>query len=69
MLAQKWDTTVYDRLDTFELQLEKKLSIKISNIVNKRINSEVKKVNLAIDLRVDKWKEGITSDVDILSSK
>ncbi|KAH3867098.1 hypothetical protein DPMN_030223 [Dreissena polymorpha] len=62
-------TSVTDRNDKLEVELEKKLSNKISNIVDKRITSEMKKVNHSIDERVDTLRADITSDFYSLSGK
>ncbi|KAH3865999.1 hypothetical protein DPMN_029047 [Dreissena polymorpha] len=79
MLLKKLDSVVVEiqnvssslssRIDKLKAEIERKLTDKISQILDKRVTNEFKRVNTSLDERLDTFRADFQSEIDTISSK
>lgn len=58
-----------ERMDALETNLERRLTSKIANIIDKRVNVEMKQVKKHVDERLDTIRADITTDIETLTTR
>ena len=56
--------SVNERLDKIDSGLEKRIATKVSQILDKRVNSEMNKIRAHFDSRLEDFKESLRADLD-----
>ena len=63
------DATVSERITKLEADLDKRLSDRLTQIVDKRVNNEMKKIRSKVDSRMDNIRSDLSSELDELGAK
>lgn len=63
------NSSLTERIDVLEKDLERKLTEKMSQSIDKRVNSEMKRVHKTIDERIDSLKADINNELDSMSGR
>ena len=59
----KMYTSLHDRIDKFEAGLEERISSKVAQLLDKRVNNELKKIRKDVDERLDTFKENFKEEI------
>jgi hypothetical protein len=63
------NTSLSSRIDKLEYELERKLTDKISQILDKRVTYKIKRINKSLDERLDTIRADFPSEIDTISGK
>ena len=65
--------SLHERIDKFEAGLEQRISTKVAQLLDKRVNSEMNRIRKDVDERLDAFKESfqdeINGEFDVITGK
>ena len=67
--VKKVNDTVSKRMNKLEEDLDKRLSDKLAQLVDKRVNNEMKKIRSEVDSRINEIRSDINAEIDELGAK
>ena len=56
--------SLHDRIDQFEAGLEQRISNKVAQLLDKRVNTELNRIKKDVDERIDTFKETLRSEIN-----